>query len=154
MRNRFAREQKFGPMRTASLFNICLNLLNACIGESACACAPHALRLSCLRVLPESRLVCSAAGASFQDAEATIKMELLAVCRAKPGSDTPFMSAEQIARIGQYLAKTFFTHYRLYQHCFSKDQDLTEYTQSLLVSYSPPILTWKRAVVLAIETRF
>jgi len=89
------------------------------------------------------------------DAEATIKTELLSVCRAKPGLDSPYVSPEQVcesvltlpcaavmltelyptqvAQIGQYFARTLLSHYRLYQHCFTKDQDVTEYTDTLLV---------------------
>ena len=36
------------------------------------------------------------AGASLPDAEATIKSELLGLCRAKPGLDSPYMSPEQV----------------------------------------------------------
>lgn len=100
----FAREQKYGAARTASLFNICQRTLQACI-----------------------------AGASLHDAEATLKMDLLGVCRAKPGLDSPFFSPDQVSRIGIFLATTLFHHYRLYQYCFSLEQDLTEYTSSLMV---------------------
>ena len=39
----------------------------------------------------------------------------------------------QVAQAGQFFASTLFSHYSLYQHCFSADQDLTEYTDTLLV---------------------
>ena len=38
-----------------------------------------------------------------------------------------------MAQAGQFFASTLFSHYSLYQHCFSADQDLTEYTDTLLV---------------------
>ena len=38
----------------------------------------------------------SAAGASLTDAESTIKADLLGICRAKPGEDSPYMSPEQV----------------------------------------------------------
>ena len=41
----------------------------------------------------------SAAGASLTDAESTIKADLLGICRAKPGEDSPYMSPEQVMNI-------------------------------------------------------
>ncbi|GAX81353.1 hypothetical protein CEUSTIGMA_g8784.t1 [Chlamydomonas eustigma] len=112
----FASEQNFGLIRTAALYNFGHNLLLTCMG-----------------------------GASLADAEATAKSELISACRPKPGADTPFFSPEMVARIGQYFARTLFAHYRLYQQCFNTEQDLTEYTDSLLVE-TPIIPLFNEAI--------
>lgn len=77
--------------------------------------------------------IASSAGASLKDAEATFKKDLLDLCRPKVGPDSHELSPEMVSRTGQFFARTFFAHYRLYQHCFTAPQDLTEYTSSLLV---------------------
>lgn len=100
----FAWEQKYGPTRTMSVFRVAQHLLEVCI-----------------------------AGASLKDAQATFKKDLLDLCRPKVGPDGPELSPEMVSRAGQFFARTFFGHYRLYQHCFTSPQDLTEYTATLLV---------------------
>lgn len=61
----------------------------------------HALRaLHCMACMPcANTCAChAAAGASLQDAEATFKMDLVAVCRPKAGLDTMYLQPEQVRR--------------------------------------------------------
>ena len=119
---RFARELKLGPVRTASLFNISDNLLRACEGERdraeaaghyvsfVCSLGTPAMPQSCIHKHIASHIgsahsspsyLQSTAGASLADAESTIKADLLGICRAKPGEDSPYMSPEQVMSKGQ-----------------------------------------------------
>lgn len=114
--HRFAKEQRYGPARTASLFNITQRTLQACIGvclcmrgwspfhvESAAArsrqmtwfCVPDSAMLYWLTRSHVSMSTCAGA-ASLQDAQATLTADLVAACRAKAGLDSPYFSPEQV----------------------------------------------------------
>jgi hypothetical protein len=79
------------------------------------------------------------------DCEATIKMDLVGLCKAQAGLDSQFFSPEQVACIGKFFAGGFFTHFRLYSFCFSNEQDLTQYSETLLVE-TPLIPSFEAAI--------
>ncbi|KAG1673936.1 hypothetical protein FOA52_015691 [Chlamydomonas sp. UWO 241] len=72
-------------------------------------------------------------GSPMAAAEATLKADLVARCRAHPDDDSAYFSSEQVARIGSFFVSLLFHNYRLYQHAFTEEQGLTECAAQLLV---------------------
>ena len=100
----FTKEEKLGPLRAALLFDISQKVLEACIS-----------------------------GSERSSVEALLKKELLQKCRAKVSLDSGELTADLVAKTAAFFARTFFSHYRLYQHTFTVEQDLTEFSSTLLV---------------------
>lgn len=102
----FAYDMCFAPTRISSVLNLSQAILQACEG-----------------------------GASFDDCQACLKANLLALCTSRPTTDGPTFSPDQIDKIGHFFARTFFRHYRMYSYIFSHEQELTQYSADLLIEY-------------------
>jgi hypothetical protein len=100
----FAKEQKLGPLQTSSLFEVGQNVLRAC-----------------------------REGQQSSDCEALLRKELLQKCKAKVTLDSSDFTADLVAKAGQFFARTFFAHFRLYNYAFTAEQDLSEFSSTLLV---------------------
>lgn len=100
----FAKEQKLGPLRTASLFDVGQKVIKACME-----------------------------GQQSTDCQALLKKELLQKCKAKVAVDSSDFTADLVSKAGQFFARTLFAHFRLYSYSFTMDQDLTEFSSTLLV---------------------
>lgn len=136
----------------------CVHAQITCSIDSLCSngCGTGAMPTTCHLIQANMCVLCKmhrAAGVSFDDCQATFKTALLNLCSHKPGLDSGQFSPDSIAQIGNFFAKTFFRHFKLYAYVFSNEQAHTEYTTGLLVSVAACRRAWMHeAVTLAVKS--
>lgn len=100
----FAKEQVYGPVRTASLFQVAQSVMETCTSD-----------------------------APFPECEERFKSLMLSRVSPRPGSDTAQFSPDQVSKFAAFMARGLFRHYKLYQFVFTREQGHAQYSAQLLV---------------------